>query len=405
LPDTESPETESKLDWAKLSAARLRACDQWPYFSTGLLALHVVESPGIGTFAVDKNWRLFIDPEALDRWTVDQAAVVLNHELQHLLREHADRAARLGITYEDRFAWNLAADAEINDDLFDNVAPDVRKSLPGVTPQSLKQEPGLMAEVYFQNIEARQSDGFDEGSGVHGFPGGPTPELPDDEVGVSPAEASILRRGIASEVRHYGSRPGQIGAGLERWANATLGLTQDWRVLLAARVRQSISHVAGLADYSYRRVSRRSGSASGIVFPAMVKPEASIAVVVDTSGSVDDALLGDAMRELAVIVRTVGQRGAKTHVVACDAAAARPAVLESGRSGAMKLMGGGGTDMRVGIAAALEIVPRPTSVVVLTDGFSPWPRERPAVPIVVGLLGRSSSRSIPDWAITVQIES
>ncbi|MEU2632986.1 hypothetical protein ABZ641_39320, partial [Kitasatospora sp. NPDC007106] len=47
--------------------------------------------------------------------------------------------------------------------------------------------------------------------------------------------------------------------------------------------------------------------------------------------------------------------------------------------------------LREGFAAALRSRPRPDVVVVLTDGQTPWPRERPACRTVVGLFHREGS--------------
>lgn len=79
-------------------------------------------------------------------------------------------------------------------------------------------------------------------------------------------------------------------------------------------------------------------------------------------------------------------------------------------------MGGGGTDLRSGFAAALRATPRPDVVVVLTDGQTPWPDERPPYRTVVGRFSRRGGEGswdeddpdyVPDtppaWARVVEI--
>ncbi|EFC79940.1 conserved hypothetical protein [Parafrankia sp. EUN1f] len=72
-------------------------------------------------------------------------------------------------------------------------------------------------------------------------------------------------------------------------------------------------------------------------------------------------------------------------------------------------MGGGGTDLRAGFAAALRH--RPDVIVALTDGQTPWPR-RPPSRTVIGLFDRpgtwsEDSEYVPEappaWARLVQI--
>jgi hypothetical protein len=64
--------------------------------------------------------------------------------------------------------------------------------------------------------------------------------------------------------------------------------------------------------------------------------------------------------------------------------------------------------MGAGIQAAAELRPRPSVVIVLTDGFTPWPRRRPGgIRVVVGLLGEGKGPPgcpPPEWARTVLIE-
>ena len=57
--------------------------------------------------------------------------------------------------------------------------------------------------------------------------------------------------------------------------------------------------------------------------------------------------------------------------------------------------------MRVGLAAALALPPRPDLVVVATDGFTPWPDRRPPGVVVVALIG--GGPPAPPWARTIRV--
>ena len=51
--------------------------DRFPYLATALFASPVVEAHGIGTVSVDQQWRLYVDPEAANHWSVPQLGSTL----------------------------------------------------------------------------------------------------------------------------------------------------------------------------------------------------------------------------------------------------------------------------------------------------------------------------------------
>ena len=110
--------------------------------------------------------------------------------------------------------------------------------------------------------------------------------------------------------------------------------------------------------------------------------------------------LAAALSEVTGVLRTVGIRGNRVTVVACDADV--HAVTRVVKTEQVELGGGGGTDMRVGIAAALRSPDRPQIVVVLTDGGTPWPDEPTACRLIAGLIGADPPLP-PAWVESVHI--
>jgi hypothetical protein len=143
-------------EWQAFRLARLVAAERMPYFMHALFAAPPVAAPGLGTFAVDAHWRLYADPELLtgpEAWDATTAGAVLLHEVGHLLRDHAPRARVLPTSYV-HLAWNLAGDAEINDDLLASGVP-----LPTgvVTPAALGCPDGGLAEDYYATPPERST--------------------------------------------------------------------------------------------------------------------------------------------------------------------------------------------------------------------------------------------------------
>jgi len=72
----------------------------------------------------------------------------------------------------------------------------------------------------------------------------------------------------------------------------------------------------------------------------------------------------------------------------------------------VRLVGGGGTDLRVGVTAAAVLRPAVDLVVVATDGDTPWPerppRENPGATWVVLLLDGPRD-GVPAWMRTITV--
>jgi hypothetical protein len=61
--------------------------------------------------------------------------------------------------------------------------------------------------------------------------------------------------------------------------------------------------------------------------------------------------------------------------------------------------------MGKGIAACEALRPRHGAIVVLTDGYTPWPKEAPSIRTIVCLIGDIAESTVPAWATTVRINT
>ena len=390
--------------------ARLVAAEQMPYFMRALFAAAPLAAPGLGTFAVDRWWRLYADPALLldDRqWSAATRGGVLLHEVLHLLGDHAGRADALPQPYR-HLAWNYATDAENNDGL---LAAGVALPAGVITPAALGcQDHGLAEDYYAALVPPGAPDLPDPGDGDPGCgsgAGGPAVpgELGQHDVaapGISPAEGGFVRRQVALDVTAHVAAKGRgsVPAGLDRWAARVLAPpTVPWERVLRAAVRRAVANRAGRTDYTYARPGRRR--VPGLVTPAMRGPSVAVSVVVDTSGSMNQSDLDAAMGEVHGVLRSCGVARELVRLVSCDAAASTVQRVRSAES--VRLVGGGGTDMRVGIAAAEAARPAPHVVVVLTDGDTPWPDAPTRAALVCGVISTSPPHCTPAWATTVHI--
>jgi len=388
------------LDQHKVAAARLWATARMPYLASALFAMTIKSEPECHTIAVDTTWHLNADPQQVDHLSVEDLGKLLIHLCGHLLRDHAKRAGQAKVEEtESRERWNRATDAELNDDLVDDdVIPTVAPTL----PSDLGCTDGRLAEHYFHHGEpgARR---WDCGSGCDN-----QPRPWDASDGIGPGQGQLLRLSVAGDLHRYaGMHPGTVPGGWMRWAQEMLPSRIDWRRVLAAEIRRSVASVSGNVDYTYRRPSRRQQSAPRVVLPAMHRPIPNVAIVCDTSGSMHELLVGRALAEVEGILSRAGLRQTQVRVLAVDTNV--HAVTRVSRATQVELAGGGGTDMGAGITAAAALRPRPSVIIVLTDGFTPWPTAAPkSTKVVVGVLRQNMAPighfGVPSWARCVEID-
>ncbi|MEU6853019.1 VWA-like domain-containing protein [Actinacidiphila alni] len=385
------------LDREKLLAARLHAVKVRPYLAAALFALHVVEDRSVPTMAVDAYWRCYVSPGFVARTPTEELAGVWVHEVSHLLRDHHARGERYAREEErhgrvpatpaaedrERLRRNIAADFEINDDIYGDGLPEPTGA---VVPSMLRLPGDLLMEEYLRSVSMSGLDGdlawLDCGSGADGH-ARPWELGPDGARRLSRQQRDAVRFRVAEGIK---ARPGDAPEGWRRWADAAFHPPQPWRKLLGAAVRAAAGAPGAGEDYTYRRPSRRAAAVPGAVLPSLRRNPPRVCVVIDTSGSVSDAELGSALLEVTAISRAVGGRRDLVSVISCDAAAGIAVPLC--RAENVELIGGGGTDLRSGFARALRSRHRPDVIVALTDGQTPWPSAPPPCRTVVGLFPR-----------------
>lgn len=391
-----------------LVAARLVAVELAPYLAHALFATRPVAAEGLGTLAVDAAWRLYVDPAVLPEWGVQLVGGVLVHEVSHLVRDHAGRAADAGVS--NHVLWNVATDAAINDDL---LAAGVELPEGVVTPDGLGLDENGIEEAYYAALvrtppPGMDTDDSDDSDGEPGCGSGagdpPAPwELPTDSAtapALSAGDAEMTRRMVAEDIAARADGHGTVPGGWQRWAEKTLAApTVPWRQILAASVRRAVAWARGAGDYTYSRPGRRR--IPGVLTPSLRRPQTTVAVVIDTSGSMSPGQLGAALREVQGVIRAAGIGSRGLRVLTCDADVA--ATVEVRRAEDVDLIGGGGTDMRVGIAAAETARPAADVIIVLTDGFTPWPEAPTRARLIIGLIGGTPGMDVPAWATTVTI--
>jgi predicted metal-dependent peptidase len=439
----------------KLAEARILAARKMPYMTHQVMSLIPVERPGLGTMAVDEYCRLYFDPAFLDSRDLKHLAFVVLHEAIHVWSKHCKRCRRLlgEKPPQDRLGiWRQAVDAAVNDVLEQSglSCPDE-----GVTPAKLGLPRNKTAEDYFnllleraaKEAEQQQADRGQEGNQNQGQPDQPGDETGDgnqpgqDQVGDGEAQAdqdgqaaenaaeiggsgadgqarpwedgppseehpgmaeheqNIIEAAVAKAIEQYQEQRGRgsVPGGLARQAAELLHPKVDPARELLAKVKYAVGCTSGFGDFTYRKPNRRQPQ-GGALLPAHVKPIPRVTVIVDTSGSMEQSDLALALGVIGNALRSLPDpRGLR--VLAGDTCVA--CAKNIFRSEQVELAGGGGTDMAAMIAAAAEERPAPKAILVVTDGFTGWPKE-PVGPRVVACLTQArTAERVPKWIDTV----
>ncbi len=373
----------------RIMAAKIIAQARWPYMSTLIFSLRIVESPDLPTLAVDAGWRMYYNPTFVLEQIPEVLATMVLHEALHCVSKHSTRFQSLGREDASHETWNLAGDANINEILDDAKMPwgefePVRYD----TLAKYGVKKGMTTELtfftmlkHFEDNPSKERDHSDCGSVTGGNSRGY--ELPKNNAEnptIKGDQQDVIRDRVAQDVikhsreKGMGSVPGE----LLRWANELLNPQINWKRELAGCLRSSLATVLGRRDYTFSRPSRRQSSMAEsdpeFILPSMRKPSPpTIAIVIDTSGSVQEKEITEFLSEVDGIATANGIAQGIT-VIPCDSQVGEIQKIRTISGIAeIKLKGGGGTDLRVGIAAAEALRPQPKIIIVLTDGYTPWP--------------------------------
>ena len=431
-----------------IMAARVLAQIRWPYISHLLFSLRLVavENGSLKTMAVDAAWRLYYNPDFVLSQNVDSLATVLQHEAMHCMLTHSSRFEQLRDPEPDRKIFNVAADCGINF-VIENAGFSFQETFRPVRftdfdsvdeTMSTEQVYYILKEVAAESSSSPNPDGSsapaganevdpnnsrqedvgqqDNGHDCGSVAGGSSRgyEIPLDDVdapGATQETQVVVISQVAADIAQYAKNSGSLPAGLSRWADDWLNPKVNWRRQLAVRVRASLATKSGRRDYSMMRPSRREqGLSQGDVqlrLPSMRQPaNPKTKVVVDTSGSITTDALKVALSEVMGILKAVGNSDG-LYIIPCDWDAYPAQLVRTPRDlKQLKLPGGGGTDMGAGLSAAVDTKPKPDVVVVITDGLTPWPIEKPrgCENFILVVTDQDGLKYVPDWAKTIFAE-
>jgi len=400
----------------QLSTWRASALDTMPYFASLIFSLRPVNAPGLGTLAVDRYHRLYIDFDATDKWDTHTCGQILLHEACHVLYEHWKIGDETGETNPQLL--NIANDLSINDDLVDAGCHELAESgalLPfhfGYPSHETPHEYVARLQQDAPNPPSTQNGCGDAAGSPGGYELSPTDDLNGTAPAITPEERTITAIAVATDIREHHEQRGKVPAGIRAYSDQVFTPTPTpWQKILHSLIRQCRDTVRGNTDRSYTQLNRRNPNphllhkngtkGPKVVWPGEISPDPHIVFIRDQSGSMGDNDLTDINSEIV----TIATRGGVNNLRIVDADINVHAVNTYSQETLKTRVAFGGTDMSQPIAYVTSpeytrTHGRPDLIIVGTDGYTPW-GERPPVPTIIVC---TTDAFTPDWATTIRVK-
>lgn len=415
----------------KISKAKARLLMDHPFFATLLIRTPVELTERVPLAATDGD-KIYYNPHFLEHCSVEDTMAVLAHEvghdsLMHSLRlgqrnpDVANRAMdhAINLMLEDqgftcpKVVGGWLADPKYKGWYWERIYDDIRReeqSKPKPKPQKGKGQPDPNAPP--GGGSGDEPDEGDDGDQPGGAGGQPDPNAPEGAGGGQPKpgqaqqQASggkpVKRAGYdplhgdvmptpakdAAEQAQQEQRAKQRVAAAANMARMAGKLTGELARMVDDMLESKLHWTDILRDFMLKVVrsreswTRRNPRYRGVFLPRRhEKRMGPIIFIPDTSGS----MWGDDMEKICSEMAHCANQTQPENIRVCwaDTEVKGEQVFDpvDFNFKALKPAGGGGTDMTV----PLKYVERydPQVVVLMTDGYTPWPKGEPPFPVIV----------------------
>ena len=356
----------------KITRAKTRLVVKHPWF--GLLASRLATEASDEVEAFLRDGKVLqYNPDYFAASGVETIEFALaNSVMHHLLAHENRRRGRQG------WLWQLATDYAINDMLKQNgfcLPPRVHYDdrFSGCYAEEiyarLKEE--IRNEAYSDDEE--NDEGYNEQNGNRTKEQEPLQHKGDDALPLPPQELEpeveeawtrAMKEAMERAVGQ-GNEPG----GMERLFASSDDRRIDWRNELYHAIDRHLK-----SDYTFARPNKKM-IAQGVYLPRTESEKLTLTVAIDSSGSVDESLLGLFIGELEALL--ISFPDAEVDLLIFDAKIRGVYRFTSGEILDFRIKGGGGTDFRPVFEYIETSLPDTALLLVFTDAEGRFPNTEP----------------------------
>ena len=376
----------------KIQKAKAKLMLEQPYFGTIASALKLEQNNELLTFLSDGE-ALRYNSEYIDRLNMAEVEFVMANGAMHAVLKHQDRSA--GRT---KWLWQTATDYVVNSMLVNN-----GMQLPEYANYEQKFNGMYSEEVYQMLRDEMMDDTFGteeqlqqivEDDDVHNEniqmqqENIPSPDTTDsrydidskDKEEISSASAQNSETPSEEQKEQFEqifqklNRQGTLPQDLKFVVPEYFSHKVDWREFLygyiAAYAKSTYAFVPPNMKYLYR----------GIYLPSLSSDLLRIVIAIDTSGSVDEALLSIFLGEINSIMQSYPNY--EIDLITADAKIQSHNLFLPGELLEYSISGGGGTDFCPVFEYIDQQINYPTLLLYFTDGKGTFPKNEPSYDVM-----------------------
>ena len=381
---------------ARIMRARMALMSRNGFFGILLMHMKFALDESVRTAATDGE-KLYIAPSFLEKISDRELLFILQHEILHVVLRHCLRTGD-----RNNYLFNVACDIVVNSTILDSAGGDISSITLSKYGESMHIAPN--GEEGCKYTAEKVYDMLNTTRGIDNLLDSGEIALTDDHSKWGSSSAQGLDEEWMMRVRNAyeaaRKRQGKLPAGLERQLGKLFTPVTDWRTILNAFVQEEVT------DYSFTPPDRRFDDSPFFLpdFNEKADIVRNILFMIDTSGSMSEEEVTKAYSEVKGAIdqfdgRLAGWLGF------FDAEVIEPVPFEDESEFSMiRPSGGGGTSFDTVFAyiqekmADMDIA----SIIILTDGYAPFPKESEAMGIPV-LWMINNDDITPPWGKTARI--
>ena len=351
----------------KISQAKAKLLVDYPYFGTLASKLELVTNDDLEAF-ISNGVKLEYNSDYLNELEINELEFIFANGAMHSSLAHDKRRNN-----RSGWLWQMATDMAINDMLVENgmtlpYGAQYRKRFAGMYAEEIYAE--LKADILREedNLEYEADDADDVEPNSEKKNQDETPQRTEEQLQEEILQEQLLAEEAISLLESEFKR-GEAPKTIDRFFKLEYEGKIDWRDELKLALDRYFRD-----DYTLLPPSKKL-LYTGIYLPSTVSQTFRLVIVVDSSGSVDEALLNVFLSEVNFLMALISNY--QIEILVCDDKVHSHKTFYSGDALDVELRGGGGTDYRSAFEYIEQNFDDTKLVLYFTDLEGKYPRERP----------------------------